>query len=153
MHGQGPVMGREPDSVVQKEMGQRLQLVRDALGVTQEDFAKEAGVGLSAISAWEGGRNKIDVVKLRKLADTYGFSTDYIIRNAIDTLTFGLAKKVQLQIELHASEAPPRRGRPRAAQSGIPPPRPPMGGNVGKNRAEVGCQEVITIVSGARRAG
>jgi len=143
-------MEHEPDSIAQKEMGRRLQLVRDALGVTQEEFATAAGVGLSAISAWEGGRNKIDSVKLGKISKAYGFSTDYIIKDEIEKLTFGLAKKVQLQIELKASEAvKPRRGRPRAAPSPTPapdatipfplptrpPPSPPVGGSVAENNA------------------
>jgi transcriptional regulator with XRE-family HTH domain len=164
-------MEHEPDSIAQKEMGRRLQLVRDALEVTQEDFAKAAGVGLSAISAWEGGRNKIDVVKLGKISKTYGFATDYIIKDEIEKLTFELAKKVQLQMGLKASESTPRRGRPRTADAAPlpelapdvpirfpppdpprPPPGPPVGGSVGKRDGE-DCRMVVRIPRGTRRAG
>jgi len=117
-------------------MGARLRAIREVLGLTQEEVAEVAGVGLTTISGWEGGRNKIDLVKLAKLADSLGFTTDWIARGDLGGLRFDLAQKLQQKLRRDLATPTVRRGRPpgqpapgdepplvRDAESD-PPPRP-----------------------------
>ena len=103
-----------PDSEAQKIMGSRLHVVRDALGLTQEDMAETMGVVVTTLSGWETGRNQIDIVKLAKAATRYGFTTDWVARGDMSGLRKDLADKIE---SMAKTEPPPRRGRPRASNA------------------------------------
>lgn len=98
-------------------MGARLAAVRDALGLTQEDMAAQMGVVTTALSAWESGRNQIDIVKLARSADRWGYTTDWVARGDLSGLRRNLADKVAAIIKNGPS---PRRGRPPARREGAP---------------------------------
>lgn len=98
-----------PDSEAQEIMGARLQIIREALGLTQEDMAEKMGVVMTTLSAWERGRNQIDIVKLAKSATRWGFTTDWVSRGDLSGLRKDLADKVEAIV---AKEPIPRRGRP-----------------------------------------
>jgi transcriptional regulator with XRE-family HTH domain len=98
-----------PDSEAQKIMGTRLQIIREALGLTQEDMADKMGVVMTTMSAWENGRNQIDIVKLARAATRWGFTTDWVARGDLSGLRKDLADKVE---SIVANEPVPRRGRP-----------------------------------------
>lgn len=129
-------MGRKPDSAMQKAMGARLRAVREVLDLTQEALAEVAGVGLTTVSGWEGGRNKIDLVKLARLADFLGFTTDWVARGDYGGLRFDVAQKLQQKLRQEQGAPAPKAGRPRKpTTSGAttplvrdatddPPPRP-----------------------------
>jgi transcriptional regulator with XRE-family HTH domain len=102
-------MSGVPDSEAQKAMGARLAALREALGLTQEDMAAQMGVVTTALSAWESGRNQIDIVKLARSADRWGFTTDWVARGDLSGLRRNLADKVAAIIKNGPS---PRRGRP-----------------------------------------
>ena len=93
-------------------MGQRLTVIRRALDLSQEELASKIGVAAAALSAWEVGRNQIDVVKLAKAARRYGFSTDWVTLGDISTLRRDLADKVEAIVRLGVTRGP---GRPRSA--------------------------------------
>lgn len=92
-------------------MGARLQAIREALGLTQEDMAANMGVVTTTLSAWESGRNQIDIVKLAKSAARWGFTTDWIARGDLSGLRKDLADKIEAII---ARGPASRRGRPPA---------------------------------------
>jgi transcriptional regulator with XRE-family HTH domain len=134
-------MSGEPDSEAQKAMGARLQAVREALDLTQDEMAKNMGVVVTTLSAWESGRNQIDIVKLARSATRWGFTTDWVARGDLSGLRKDVADKVEAIL---ATGRRPRRGRRPAPHSpetspppttGVDPPRPfPEGGNVKENR-------------------
>ena len=116
-------MGRKPDSAAQRAMGSRLRAIREVFDLTQEALAEIAGVGLTTISGWESGRNKIDLVKLAKLAEFVGFTTDWVARGDYAGLRFDIAVKLQQRVRQELSAGPMRRGRPPAhpgAGDGMP---------------------------------
>lgn len=96
------------DTEAQKAMGVRLKAARDALGLTQEDMARHMGVVVTTLSAWESGRNQIDIVKLAMSATRWGFTTDWVARGDLSGLRKDLADKVEAMIEKGPSR---RRGR------------------------------------------
>jgi transcriptional regulator with XRE-family HTH domain len=100
-------------------MGVRLQVIREALGLTQEDMAKNMGVVVTTLSAWESGRNQIDIVKLAKSATRWGFTTDWVARGDLSGLRKDLADKVETIV----TKVPtPRRGRPPIRAKMVNPP-------------------------------
>jgi len=104
------------------EMGTRLKAVREAGGHTQDEFGKVCAVGVSTISGWESGRNQIDVIALARLADAFGFTTDWVARGDIAGLRFDLAVKLQAHIRAAAGAVKPSRGRPRKPRPEAAPP-------------------------------
>lgn len=57
----------------------RLRELRKSRRMTQSDVARLVGIGQSGYSFWENGRSKIDDASLKKLADFYGVSVDYLL--------------------------------------------------------------------------
>jgi transcriptional regulator with XRE-family HTH domain len=70
----------------------RLKKLRQEQELTQDDFAKELNMSRSAIAAYESGRNEPPYEVLRKIADFFQVTTDYLIgkthiRNVTDEIT------------------------------------------------------------------
>lgn len=57
----------------------RLRELRKSRRMTQNDIAKLVGIGQSGYSFWENGRSKIDDASLKKLAEFYGVTVDYLL--------------------------------------------------------------------------
>lgn len=115
-------MSGEPDSEAQKAMGVRLQAAREALGLTQDDMAGHMGVGVSTLSAWEIGRNQIDIVKLAKSATRWGFTTDWVARGDMSGLRKDLADKIEAMIAAGPTPRRRQRGRPTVKDPRSTPP-------------------------------
>ena len=56
-----------------------LKAARKAAGLTQVQAAKYVNISQPQFSAWESGRSKIDNESLKKLAELYRVSADYLI--------------------------------------------------------------------------
>jgi transcriptional regulator with XRE-family HTH domain len=149
-------MSGVPDSEAQKAMGGRLQAIREALDLTQEEMAKHMGVVVTTLSGWEVGRNQIDIVKLAKSATRWGFTTDWVARGDLSGLRKDLADKLEA---MATTEAPPRRGRPkgtgpkarRQTDLAEDPPRPFRGeGRAARKQAEAGCEENVVPLTVSR---
>jgi len=62
-----------------QELGRRLREARERTGLTQDQVAKAVGVVREQMSYYETGTREIDLVRLTKLADLYGFSLSYLL--------------------------------------------------------------------------
>ena len=102
-----------PDSKAHKAMGRRLKLVRELRAIRQEDLAEAVGYSTTALSAWESGRNRIDVVALGRLVDVLGVTADYIILGREGGISFELVMELRQRDAQHAMNDEPKRGRPR----------------------------------------
>lgn len=60
-------------------LGEKLQSLRRARGLSQEQLALELGVSRQAISKWENGESTPDLEKLRAVCTFFGVTTDYLI--------------------------------------------------------------------------
>lgn len=110
-------MRKTPDTETQRAMGARLQAIREVLGLTQDQMADMAGVGVTTISGWEVGRNQIDLVKLSVLAGKLKFTTDWVALGDLSGLRFDVALKLQARTRAAVGVAPAKRGRKAKSQS------------------------------------
>jgi transcriptional regulator with XRE-family HTH domain len=94
-----------------QDMGQRLKALRMALGMTQLRLASAMGVSCPTVSAWESGRNPIDIVTLAQAARQFGFTTDYVALGDLSGIEPGLAGRLLDCASVLPSRG--RRGRPR----------------------------------------
>ena len=61
-----------------KELGKRLKTLRESIGLSQSKFAVEIGSTQSSINRYENGQATPTVELLRKYADYFDVSMDYI---------------------------------------------------------------------------
>ena len=60
------------------EMGKRLRALRDSIGISQTQLAELLGSNQSSINRYENGQSTMTVELLRKYADYFDVSMDYI---------------------------------------------------------------------------
>ncbi len=58
-----------------------LRAYRKETGMTQEQTAEALGVSRQAVANWERGETLPDIENVIKLADIYGVTVDYLVRN------------------------------------------------------------------------
>lgn len=63
-------------------IGEKLQKLRKARGLTQEELAAQVGVSRQSLSKWESDGALPDTANIILLADLFGVSTDYLLREA-----------------------------------------------------------------------
>ena len=62
-------------------IGERIQALRKARGLSQEELATQIGVSRQAVSKWEAGQSQPDLDKVLALSDFFGVTTDYLLRS------------------------------------------------------------------------
>ena len=61
-------------------MGEKLQRLRRARGLSQEELAGALGVSRQAVSKWETSASLPDTEKLLAISDFFGVTADYLLR-------------------------------------------------------------------------
>lgn len=69
------------------KFGEKLQTLRRAKGLSQEHLAEALGVTRQAVSKWELNASLPDVEKLLALSDFFQVSTDYLLKEAVESPT------------------------------------------------------------------
>ena len=59
--------------------------LRKKNGLSQEELAEKLGVSRQSISKWEGAQSVPDMNRILAMADLFGVSTDYLLRDEIGT--------------------------------------------------------------------
>lgn len=67
-----------------KEMGKRLRSLRESVALSQAKLAQEIGTTQSSINRYENGQSTPPVELLRKYADYFDVSMDYIFSRCDD---------------------------------------------------------------------
>ena len=102
-------------SMHKAEVGRRLELAIEGLGLRPVDVAKTLGVSLSKIGNWFRGDNYPDPYLLTVFCDRCGVTTDFLYRGRIaglpGDLADGLAAARAAGKEPDQAEARPVRGR------------------------------------------
>lgn len=62
-------------------LGEKLKKLREERGLYQRDIAELVGVGVSTISGYEKDLKRPKPKNLKKLADFYGVTADYLLGN------------------------------------------------------------------------
>ena len=68
-----------------KELGKRLRVLRESVGLSQAKLAQEIGSNQSSINRYENGQAAPTVELLRKYADYFDVSMDYIFARCDDS--------------------------------------------------------------------
>ena len=61
------------------EFGEKLQMLREARGWSQEELAQQINVSRQALSKWESGASIADTENVIALSRLFGVSTDYLL--------------------------------------------------------------------------
>ncbi len=65
------------------EVGKRIFELRKSLNISQQNLAKEIGVTQKAIDFWEKGINEPKASYIISLANFFGVSCDYLLKNEL----------------------------------------------------------------------
>ena len=74
---------------------ERIKELRNSLGINQVEFGKRINVSKQCISNWESGYIQPSIDMLKRIAETFSVSTDYLL---------GLDDKPTLNVEGLTSE-------------------------------------------------
>ena len=69
------------------EFNEKLQLLRRAIGISQENLAEEIGVPQQLVAKWEEGDEIPDMHSLMALSDWFNVSLDELLRDLINLRT------------------------------------------------------------------
>ena len=58
--------------------------LRKRAGYSQEELAEQLGVSRQSISKWEGAQSIPDMNKILAMANLFGVSTDYLLRDEME---------------------------------------------------------------------
>ena len=67
-------------------LAEKIQKLRKENGLSQDQLALELGVSRQSVSKWELGDSMPDIAKILQLADYFQVSTDYLLREAVETI-------------------------------------------------------------------
>lgn len=62
------------------DIGERIQTLRKAGGLSQEELAGRTGVSRQAVSKWESGQSMPELDKLLSISELFGVSADYLLK-------------------------------------------------------------------------
>lgn len=80
------------------DIAERLRLAREALGISQAEMGRRAGVTYQAWNNWERGAKRISVDQAGRLRRATGISLDWIYWGDMRGLPHELAVKIQGQL-------------------------------------------------------
>lgn len=63
---------------------EKFKNLRKNKNLLQSDIASKINVSVSTVGMWEQGRNQPDNETVKKLANLFGVSTDYLLDNDVD---------------------------------------------------------------------
>lgn len=66
--------------VLAMNMADRIQYLRKAKGISQEELADKVGVSRQAVSKWESEQSMPDLDRVIAMSDFFGVTTDYILK-------------------------------------------------------------------------
>ena len=67
-------------------LGQKIQQIRTAHGLSQEEFAAKLGTTRQTVSRWELDQTYPEIAKIVLISKIFSVSTDSILRDGISTL-------------------------------------------------------------------
>ncbi len=62
----------------------KLIRLRKKSGMSQEEFAEKMNVSRQSVSKWEGAQSVPDLERILKIADMFGVTTDYLLKDEIE---------------------------------------------------------------------
>ena len=81
---------QESNREYREAFGIRIRLARTARRLTQDELAARAGVTRNYISAIERGKQNVDLVRLRQIADAFEVSLPALVADDVDLISLVL---------------------------------------------------------------
>ena len=69
-------------------LAEKIMMLRKKSGWSQEDLADQLGISRQSVSKWESGASIPDLDKIVKMSGLFGVSTDYLLKDELETITF-----------------------------------------------------------------
>jgi transcriptional regulator with XRE-family HTH domain len=91
---------RAEDELDPIPVGRRLRLTREALRLTQREFASKAGIATNTYGQYETGTRLISPKRAIDLCDSYGLTLDWIYRGEPGDLPYKLANAIKALADL-----------------------------------------------------
>ena len=66
-------------------LAEKITALRKKVGWSQEELAYQMGVSRQSVSKWESGTSIPDLERILKLSQVFGVSTDYLLKEEIET--------------------------------------------------------------------
>ena len=85
----------QADRDLMEAVGERLRLSRQALGLSQVDFAQRAGIAANTYNQYERGRKLPSIANANALCDAHGLTLDWLFRDDASNLAYKLASAIQ----------------------------------------------------------
>lgn len=86
---------QERPTHVKAVIGERLRVLRAALGVQQKDLAAFLNVTPQTVSGWESGRDLADPLAIARMALRWGVPTDWVWTGSLAHVPPPLAAKIE----------------------------------------------------------
>lgn len=77
-----------------QDIGKRIRQAREALGMTQEEFAAAVGTRQGTVGGWETGERPPGLKAGHRICDAYGLTLDYIFRGDRSAISQALLSKL-----------------------------------------------------------
>lgn len=85
-----------PIALDQGEYAEKIRAYRLSIGINQPELARAIGVSKNAVSNWEAGRSRPDLMTIKKLCETFSISADDFLGIPDRQKTKVLVKSVQV---------------------------------------------------------
>lgn len=69
-------------------LADKIMNLRKQQGMSQEELAHQLGISRQSVSKWESGASIPDLDKILKLSDLFGVSTDYLLKDEIEEISY-----------------------------------------------------------------
>lgn len=79
---------------LRKDVGQRLRVVREVLGLNQVEFGRRAGLAANTYNMIEGGTKLPSISVAIALCDAHGLTLDYIFRGDPSDLSAAVRRAI-----------------------------------------------------------
>ena len=75
------------NSGIKQTMAENIKAYRNNKGLNQYEFAEKLGISPQAVSKWESAQSTPDLQKVLRLAEIFGVSTDYLLKDELKSET------------------------------------------------------------------
>lgn len=69
-------------------LAEKIMMLRKKSGWSQEELADQLGISRQSVSKWESGASIPDLDKIIKMSTLFGVSTDYLLKDEMETVTY-----------------------------------------------------------------
>lgn len=76
-------------------LAEKIMNLRKKSGWSQEELADQLGISRQSVSKWESGASIPDLDKIIKMSDLFGVSTDYLLKDELEEVSFSETDHVE----------------------------------------------------------